>query len=189
VITESKNENSETDHIEGTVNPPGKGPSRKKAAKDQKTNITVKRSSFTTTTKWNLMVENPEEHKALVKGRPRLKKQLDRRHVISSQTMAAHFMSVLNGKMWSKSKSILVKARGQSETVDDPLGDASIQKAAQVRHSRFFNDTQNLFIGDASENRSIGAETDIPEDWGQQEWKKHLPYIKRTYALSDDFTA
>jgi hypothetical protein len=85
-----------------------------------------------------------------------------------------------------ESKSLLVK---KGESVDDPLGNASIQKTAQSRHSRFFNDIENLFVGDASENRSIGAETDIPEDWAAREWKKHLRYIKRTYALSDDFTA
>jgi hypothetical protein len=38
-------------------------------------------------------------------------------------------------------------------------------------------------------NRSIGADTDIPDDWGKQEWKKHLSYIKATYALTDEFTA
>ena len=47
---------------------------------------------------------------------------------------------------------------------------------------------RNLFIDDASENRSIGAEKDIPSDWEGQEWRKHLRYIKSTYALSNDFT-
>lgn len=189
VVTESKSDKSETDHIEGVVNPPGKGPSRVKAPKDQKTNISIHRSTFTATTKWQLMTDYPEEHKANVKSSPRLKKQLDRRHVISSQTMALHYETVLNRELWSKSKRILETARGQNETVADPLGDESIQNGAQSRHARFFNDVDNLFIGDASENRSIGAETDIPDDWGKLEWKKHLSYIKATYALTDEFTA
>jgi hypothetical protein len=186
VVTDSKGQNSETDHIEGSNSPPKKGPSRVKAAKDEPTKITVKRSTFTMSTKWTLMEQYPDDHKASVKSAPHLKKNLDRRHVISSQTMAAHYESVLNGKLWTKAKVILL---GKSEVVADPLGNDSIQKTAQSRHSRFFNDVENLFIGDASENRSIGAETDIPDDWVQREWKKHLSYIKTTYALSDDFTA
>jgi hypothetical protein len=93
---------------------------------------------------------------------------------------------VLNDKKWSRAKAILAS---KSEAVDDPLGNETIQRAAQSRHSRFFNDLKNLFIGDASENRSIGAETDIPNDWSDQMWRKHLTYIKKTYALDGTFTA
>jgi hypothetical protein len=187
IVTDVKGEEDETDHIEGAVNPKVKAAPRKKPAKDGISKIEVKRSSFTLTTKWKLVKEFPEEHKALVKGRgPRLEKQLDRRHVVSSQIMAAHYEQVLNAKKWSQAKAIL---QGRGETVADPLGNKRIQTAAQARHSRFFNDVKNLFVGDASENRSIGAETDIPPDWTALEWKKHLAYIKKTYALSNEFTA
>jgi hypothetical protein len=157
-------------------------------AKEGDTDITVKRSTFTVTTKWTLAEENPDEHRKLTRGKkpPRLKKQLDRRHVVSSQAMAAHYESVLNGKKWSKAAAILT---GKGETVEKPLTNQTIQAAAQSRHKAFFNDAKNLFIGDASENRSIGAETDIPEDWTDQEWRKHLRYIKTTYALDGTFTA
>lgn len=117
-----------------------------------------------------------------------MKKELDRRHVISSQTMAAHYEAVLNPQKWSGAKKIL-EGRPKREVVPDPLSNEKIQNVAQARHSQFFNDAKNLFIGDASENRSIGAETDIPVDWTKQTWRKHLHYIKTNYALSDDFTA
>lgn len=188
IVTDAKGEEEETDHIEGEVNPKRKAIQRKKAAKDGQTNIKVKRSKFTVTTKWTLAGDFPGEHRKLVRGDrpPPLKKQLDRRHVISSQTMAAHYESVLNAKKWSEAQKIL---NGKGEEVKAPLGNKKIQEAAQARHSRFFNDVKNLFIGDASTNRSIGAATDIPEDWADRVWRKHLRYIKTTYALSDSFTA
>lgn len=187
LVTTAKTEEDETDHIEGEMNPKGQKAKRKKPAKDGITKIRIKRSTFTVSTKWTLQQEDPESHKRGVRGRkPRLKKQLDRRHVVSSQTMAAHYESVLNGKKWSEAAKVL---SGKGVTVPTPLSNKKIQTAVQGRHSTFFNDVKNLFIGDASENRSIGAETDIPEDWTKQEWRKHLRYIKTTYALDDTFTA
>jgi hypothetical protein len=189
VVTESKTEEEETDHIEGEASPKQKTNSRRKPARDGQTKIKVKRSTFTVTTKWILAEEFSEEHRKLVRGRakgPRLKKKLDRRHVVSSQTMAAHYEAVLNPQKWSGAKKTL---EGKGETVTDPPTNRKIESVAQARHSRFFNDVKNLFIGDASENRSIGAETDIPADWTDKEWKKHLRYIKTNYALSGDFTA
>jgi len=164
------------------------------------TDIKVKRSTFRLTTKWELFErdEDSEHHGSLTEQEaedrkkkrrsPRLKKNLDRRHVISSQTMAAHYESVLNGKKWSKAKDIL----DPKKPVAEPLDNDNIQKSAQALHRDFFNDVENLFIGDASENRSIGAETDIPEAWVDRKskmWKKHLKYIKDNYALDSSFTA
>jgi hypothetical protein len=100
--------------------------------------------------------------------------------------MAAHYEAVLNAEKWSGAQNIL---QSKGETVNPPLGNKKIQTVAQARHKVFFNDVENLFIGDASENRSIGSETDIPEDWEAREWRKHKSYIKTTYALSDSFTA
>jgi uncharacterized protein DUF4157 len=188
IATDSKTEEEETDHIEGSVNPDEKGGKRKKAAKDGQTKIKISRSTFTVTTKWTLVQDFPEQHRKMVRGDrpPPLKKKLDRRHVISSQRMAEHYESVLNPTKWSGAQKIL---QGKGETVNAPLNNKKIQTVTQARHKTFFNDVKNLFIGDASINRSIGKETDIPDDWGDREWKKHLRYIKTTYALSGDFTA
>jgi hypothetical protein len=187
LVTDAKTDEEETDHIEGSVNPVEKAATRKKTGKDGVTKIEVKRSSFTVTTKWTLREKFDDQHKKDVKGRgPRLQKNLDRRHVVSSQTMAAHYEAVLNGQKWSAATSLLEK---KNETLPQRLGNKNIQKAAQSRHARFFNDIKNLFIDDASENRSIGAATDIPDDWTDREWKKHLKYVKTTYALSEAFTA
>jgi len=191
IVTDAKAEGSETDHIHGAINPDKNSPQHQKTAEDKQTNIHIVRSTFTVSTKWQIAQDFPEQHQALVTGQarpPRLNPQLDRRHVISSQSMAAHYESVLNATKWSKAKDILTHARGQPETVADPLGDPTIQAAAQSRHKRFFNDAENLFVGDASENRSIGAEKDIPKDWTHDEWLAHLDYIKANYALDDSFT-
>lgn len=185
VVTDSKTEDEEKDHIEGAVNPSGKKPVRKKAAKDGPTKIKLKRATFTATTKWTLYREAPEAHKELIKGRaPRLKAQLDRRHVISSQKMLEHYLSELQARLRSKAKQLLEK---RGETVSAQTNQA-IQKTAQSRLARFFNDAKNLFIGDAAENRSIGSERDIPADWTARMWRRHLVYIKGAYALSDAFT-
>jgi hypothetical protein len=187
IVTDSKGEEDEVDHIEGEVNPKKGAKPRKKAAKDKQTKIKVKRSTFTVTTKWTLAKDFADDHVKLVKGGrpPRLKRNLDRRHVVSSQSMAAHYQMVLNREKWSGAKKVLV---GKGETVKDPLSNERIRSVAQSRHSKFFNDVKNLFVGDASENRSIGAEKDIPTDWTDQEWRKHLRYIKTTYALTGEFT-
>jgi hypothetical protein len=169
--------------VEGSMSPPKKKKTNK--SKDGITKIEVKRSKFSLSTKWTLAELIPGEHRAAVKGRgPRLKKQLDRRHVVSSQSMAAHYNSVLNGLKWSQAKEKL----DPKSPVGTPLGNKTIQTAAQALHTKFFNDVENLFIGDASENRSIGAEKDIPQDWVEQEWRKHLRYIKTNYALDNTFT-
>lgn len=172
--------------VEGTMSPKKRKKTDAKATEsDGITSITVKRSKFTLSTKWTLAETIPGEHRAITKGRgPRLKKYLDRRHVVSSQAMASHYQSVLNNKKWSQAKAIL----HPKSNVSDPLGNETLQKAAQSLHGKFFNDINNLFIGDASENRSIGAETDIPEDWTAGEWRKHLRYIKANYALDNTFT-
>ena len=98
--------------------------------------------------------------------------------------MATHYNAVLNGKKWSKAKTIL----NPKKKVENPLGNKTIETAAQALHRDFFNDVKNLFIGDASENRSIGAETDIPKNWGKRMWKKHLKYIKGKYTLDSTFS-
>jgi len=192
VVTDASAEGAETDHIHGEVNPVLDATQHQKST-DQDTKIHVERSTFTLATKWKLAELYPEQHKPLVTGQqsPSLEKQLDRRHVFSSQRMAAHYESVLNVVKWSKAKDILTHARGQPETVSDPLGNPTIQAAAQARHKRFFNDTNNLFVGDSSVNRSIGAATDIPtnEQYEDFEYHEHLAYIKATYALDDSFTA
>jgi hypothetical protein len=187
LATDAKTEEDETDHIEGEVNPKKKANQRKKPAKDGQTKIKISRSTFTVTTKWTLAGDFPEEHRKTTRGKnpPRLKKNLDRRHVVSSQKMAEHYMAVLNPTKWSGAQKILA---GKGETVNDPLSNKKIQTVTQARHKLFFNDVKNLFVDDASINRSIGKEKDIPDDWTDQEWKKHLRYIKSTYALDSSFT-
>ncbi|WP_271769661.1 eCIS core domain-containing protein [Aquimarina algiphila] len=148
------------------------------------TDISVERSTFRVSTKWTLMEQDPDSHKKHVSGRgPRLRRNLDRRHIISSQSMAAHYESALNGKKWSTSKRKL----NSKKPVADPLGNETIQAAAQALHRDFFNDVENLFVGDASENRSIGSANDIPDDWSQRTWRKHKSYIKANYALDNSF--
>ena len=109
VVTDAKGNDGEIDHIEGDINPKKKAKTHNKHGKDEPTDVKIKRSTFTVTTKWTLARRDPEQHKKLVKGSnpPPLKKQLDRRHVISSQAMAGHYMTVLNGKLWSAAKKIL----------------------------------------------------------------------------------
>ena len=155
-------------------------------SKGGKPKISITRSTFSVDTKWTLFAEDPESHKKMTKDSgPRLKKQLHRRHVVSSKCMADHYETVLNACATVAAAKAILEKRGEANV---GATNAAVQAAAQARHHRFFNDTKNLFIGDAAENVSIGAVTDIPEDWTKREWNKHLKYVKDTYALDNTFT-
>lgn len=82
-------------------------------------------------------------------------KKLDRRHVVSSKDIAAHFESVLNNKKWTEAMKLLVS---KGTGVPTPLTNEAIQEAAKERHRLFFNDVKNLFLGGSTENRSPGSQ-------------------------------
>ncbi len=115
---------------------------------------------------------------------------IDRRHVVSSDDMAKHYQSVLAGKKFSDVK-LLLEQRGslpEARTpVASPLNAKTLVAAAKRRYRAFFGYAKNLFLGDASVNRSLGKAIDAghPEMQDKKRLEDHVMRIKRAWALDD----
>lgn len=182
LIVASSTEESELVYVQGENSPPQRKPNRNKNQNNANniTKVSLKRSRFQDTTKWIFQITFPELHKQSVK--PRLKKNLARRHIISSETMIDHYESELNKLKWSAAATKLQKKN--LVQVPTPLSNENIEGAAKAQLNIFFNDVTNLFIGDARENSRLQGRTDIPDDWDEKKWREHLRYIKDSYALN-----
>ena len=184
LVTENQNDEGETDHIEGSMSPPRKGASVKKGQKDQPTKtFTIPRPSFVTETLEELKELYPEEHK---KGKdPLLKKGLARRHIVSSQDMAENYQTALIGKLWSIGKGLLLKgSAGAPTTISGRLSHKAIADGAKERHKKFFNYTENLFVGDKYRNSSIGRALDVEKPgMGVKRLNDHIAKIKKEWAI------
>jgi hypothetical protein len=184
LVTENQNDEGETDHIEGAMSPPRKGASVKKGQKDQPTKaFTIPRPSFFTETLEDLKELYPDEHK---KGKdPLLKKGLARRHIVSSQDMAENYQTALIGKLWSIGKGLLLKGSGDaSTTISARLSHKAIADGAKERHKKFFNYTENLFVGDKYRNSSIGRALDTEKPgMGVKRLNDHIAKIKKEWAI------
>jgi hypothetical protein len=200
LIVDNEGETEETVHVEGVINPPGSTPKskRKKEADGTVKGVAISRPQFSITTMEWLKEQYSEEHKKALgaSDQPLLKRGYARRHVISSKDMAENYEGNLNGKKWSGARDLL-KSRGTEKALIknwkdapySPLSNAAIQAAAKERHRRFFNLTENLFVGDSWKNSQLGQkiDTEHPDKQGD-ELKKYVKSVKKNWALSDDFT-
>ncbi len=203
LVVDSEDESEETVHIEGVINPPDttKKTKRKKEPDGIVKGISIPRPKFEVETLEWLKGEYPEEHKQALgaSGQPLLKKGLARRHVVSSKDMAEDYENTLNKKdtKWSEARHLL-QTKGKGEALIKkgdwqaapyhPLSNGAIQAAAKERHSRFFNYTENLFVGDSWKNSQLGQKIDRehPDKQGE-ELEKYVKSVKKMWALSDDF--
>jgi hypothetical protein len=187
-VVDTEDESGETVHVEGVINPPDKtAPSRRKKDGVMK-KFTLTRPSFTTTTREAIQEAFPEQHR---KGSDAiLKTGLARRHIVSSKDMAEHYETTLVGKKWSECKELLSKKGGAVARVDvaEPLTNAKVESATKDRHSRFFNWTKNLFVGESWRNSQIGRELDREKPgMGEIKLKAHIASVKRTWTLASGF--
>ena len=92
----------------------------------------------------------------------------------------SHYETSLNDKTFAEAKAIL-EATGHV-SVRAPVNNKSIQEAAQALLTLFFNDTQNLWVGDSADNSSIQDDKDFPTD--DPAFKRaHVRAIKAMYFL------
>lgn len=141
--------------------------------------VKIPRSSFTTTTKESLAASQPGLHVSERNVVP----SMHRRHIISSKDMAEHYETVLNALKVKEARKLLVK-KGESVSEDT---NAAVQTGARARHSRFFNEVKNLFVGPGGPNVALGRRA----DWSHlstAQRKAHLRMIKRNDALNASFT-
>jgi hypothetical protein len=143
-------------------------------------NIKLKRpSGFWKSTKESLAAEQPGEHKW---GTIRVKKDMARRHIISSYEVMTHFETALNGKSFDDAKKMLEDKK--IVTVGTPVTNEKIREAAQEQLTWFFNETENLWVGDSAENSSIQDDRDYG-GMSKSEIKSHVAKMKRKYFLKE----
>ena len=177
LVVDNKNGADETVHVEGGMSPAKSGPTTTiKAAEDGQTNIKIERPGFRKSLKDRFRKKYPASHVAGV-----LADNIDRRHIVSSDEMAKHYEGVLNPLVWSLSKKRLVD-KGTAVKAEPPKNE-DIQDSTEKRHRTFFNDLENLWPGDASENRSIGADRDPPPYMTEAAATAHATEIYSRYGL------
>ncbi|MCI1278635.1 MAG: DUF4157 domain-containing protein [Nitrospira sp.] len=167
--------------IEGAINPTERKKSRAKVAPNGTLDITLERpSGFWRKTKKKLKEDYPKEHK-LLEDKTDVKENRARRHIISSKHVLDHYNNTLNKKSLPTAQKLLEDTK--KVKVEGKLGAPSLLKAAKSLVNAFFNDTENLWVGDSAKNSSIQEKRDFPDDWGADEKRNHVAKIKRRYFL------
>jgi hypothetical protein len=177
LVVEKKEGAQERVHIEGHINPPDQTSSTNVATgPDPQCSIKISRPSFRSSLKERFAARYPGSHKGT-----RLAADIDRRHIVSSDEIAKHLEGKLNALKLSQARDLLTK-KGVAG-LPDPASNADIQAAASQRHRDFFNDLDNLWPGDASDNRSIGAARDPAPGMDQAAADAHAKAIYAKYCL------
>jgi hypothetical protein len=117
---------------------------------------------------------------------------LARRHVVSSQDMIDHYTTTLRGKTVPEASLLLSQRASIPEARKQVTGrgTAGVEAAARARYNGFFSYVNNLFIGDARSNSSIGRLLD-PHHPGLVEGGRlgdHVARIKREWSFGTGFT-
>ncbi|MFS8979362.1 DUF4157 domain-containing protein [Cupriavidus necator] len=153
--------------------------------------FTLGRPSFTVEAKQQLKEDDPDQHRKTGKDRQVLKKGLARRHVVSSKDMAEHYEKALIKNKWSIGKVLLTKAgTGEANTpVTGRLSHKALHAAAKARHSKFFNYTENIFIGPSARNSELGRRLD-PDGYAPdlKALRAHVTRIKKMWAMDGSLT-
>ncbi|MCC6626345.1 MAG: hypothetical protein IT340_02965, partial [Chloroflexi bacterium] len=148
-----------------------------------KPNITLTRpEKFRVGTLRSLRDEYRELHEEDDGGRPRLTAGQGRRHIVSSQEVLDNIESRINSCQTIAQAKALLESHGES--VSDAPSNAELQRVSQARLKRFFDDVENLMVGDQSANSSIGAGRDKPANWSPSEMATHVRKMKNRYFLS-----
>ena len=166
----------ETVYVEGEINPKYKsGKSTIEIEGGTIKEITIARPSFSSPTK---KAVNPTNLDLVAK-------ELDRCHVLSSSDMAVHIQDTLTGKTFAEAAACLKK----KQAVSPPLKAVNVLAAAKALHKRFFNDTDNLFLGGASVNRSLGEKVDPrhPDMTNAKLLNAHIKKMIDLYKIGPNF--
>jgi hypothetical protein len=176
LVVDSAEEGADNVHIEGAVNP----------TKKSKAKLVSKAGTIT-----SLVLPRPERFSSATakalnpKNLDLVKAELDRCHIVSSQDMASHYETTLQGKKFSQAKTLLdPKLAGVGLAAVTPLTGPGSLKSVKALQRKFFSDLSNLFLGDSSENRSIGQAVD-PRKPGMttKMLDSHIKAIEAKYAV------
>jgi hypothetical protein len=176
LVVEKTEEGVDTIHITGAVNP----------TKSTKPGLVGKAGVITSLVLTRPSAFSSASAKALnPTNKDLVKAELDRCHIVSSQDMAVHYETTLTGKKFSDAKKLLdPKLKGVGLGEVDPLTGPSILRSVKALHRKFFSDLSNLFLGDSSENRSIGQAVD-PRKPGMttRMLNTHITKVEAKYAV------
>lgn len=163
---------------------------------------------FTPAQKRRIAEDYDELRKRLPPGHPSLAKDLverddkgkatsrvaagvDRRHIVSSDDMAKHYAGYLEDKTTIDAK-LLIEQRASIAEARVPVTTRkkknvdieAVIDGAKRRYRKFFGYTKNIFLGDSSENRSIGRHLDDGHpEMAEVELQNHVSRIKRAWAF------
>ena len=185
LVTESKTEDSEIDYVHAEINPDAQS---KKVKKQTKVNIKLERpGGFRYSTRKELKARYPHLHQKTTGNKTLVLPSEARRHIIPSQEVLENIQSTLNGKTFLQAKKILdVKRNALNDKKDilvTSLTNAGIERAAKALFRHFFNDVENLWVGNSRENSALGDVRDFPEDWPPEKVDAHIAEIERKYLL------
>lgn len=180
LVTDSETDEEETDHLEGEVNPKKKNPDVKKP---RRVKIKLSRpAGFRAATKRSLLANFPGKHKK-VKDKALVKETEARRHVIPSQDVLTHIETSLNGQLPQKAKQLLEAKSAPLGITTAGLTNKAIQAAAQAFFREFFNDVENLWVGNSVENSTIKDAWDFPDTWTDAQIDAHIAKMANKYKL------
>jgi hypothetical protein len=192
LVVDSEDESKETVHVEGEINPKGSSKPQVIGKSGKIQGLRIERpSDFTANTAKELLKEaakilgtDPAKVNYVAAG-------LARRHVVSSKDMADHYQSNLNEHTFADAKNKLdpkLKLHGippVTLTGKQQIDAETILDRAKVLHAKFFSDLDNLFVGEARENSSIGRALDPKHpEIGLEGLEDHIAEMKNRYAIN-----
>lgn len=148
--------------------------------KQKTVKIKLKRpGGFRLSTKKELKALYPDKHKKNVKAKAKVLVSEARRHIIPSDEIVAHYMSTLNGMEMEAAKALLTnKGKAPAKSTNK-----AVEAAAKELLRDFFNDVENLWVGNSVENSTIKNVRDFPAGWTPEQVDAHIQKIETKYKL------
>jgi uncharacterized protein YdcH (DUF465 family) len=166
--------------------------------------ITLERpDGFRVSTKDVLKENQPDKHMKEGKGKDKALVEVTeaRRHIIPSNEIVKDYLKTLNGKELEEAKELLTNKIKNYQRPKLPEGtkvvvkaklpqppkeatNPAIEASAKSLLREFFNDVENLWVGNSLENSKKKDAWDFPLSWSEDEVREHLDKIKKRYFLS-----
>lgn len=151
--------------------------------KPKQTKISLTRpKGFRSSTKKELKAVYPDQHKKNVKRSARVKVTEARRHMLPSNEMVQHLVTTLNALDQPSARDLL-KAKNAKYAPKGRLSNKSIQAAAKELLRDFFNDLDNLWVGNSVENSTIKDVRDFPPGWTADMVDARIKLLEGRYKL------
>jgi hypothetical protein len=105
-----------------------------------------------------------------------------RRHIMPIQDLIDHYHQVLNNNLTYDQAAKKLEGTGLV-AVGKPLSNDKILSAAKKLVREFYNDYENLMVGEFNENSALQNKLDKPINWSIQQLAGHVRIMKNKYFL------